>query len=147
MATTEYQKKLRSPKWQKKRLEILQRDEFTCQLCKDKETELHVHHEYYEKGKDPWEHPNECLKSVCKYCHLILEDFKTLDNVSGIEKIHRISRSDAYYLHFLVKVMMAEEITVIIYSYSIELDKMSYTLSIRQSVCECILDFLKTNNG
>ena len=42
--TKTYSQKLRDPKWQKKRLEVLQRDEFCCQLCNDKETELHIHH-------------------------------------------------------------------------------------------------------
>ena len=31
-----YSEQLKSPKWQKKRLEIMQRDKFTCQLCGDK---------------------------------------------------------------------------------------------------------------
>lgn len=51
MAT--YSEKLKSPKWQKKRLEILQRDEFTCQHFNDKENTLHVHHIAY--SGNPWE--------------------------------------------------------------------------------------------
>lgn len=39
-----YIEKLRDPRWQKKRLQILERDGFACQSCYDTETTLHVHH-------------------------------------------------------------------------------------------------------
>jgi hypothetical protein len=64
-----YSEKFKDPRWQKKRLEILERDEFTCQLCGDKESTLHVHHWYYEKGKDPWEYPDMALITLCEDCH------------------------------------------------------------------------------
>lgn len=69
-----YSEKLRDPRWQKKRLEILQRDNFTCQHCKDTETELHVHHNQY-KG-NPWDVPNETLNVLCKFCHTVEEEVK-----------------------------------------------------------------------
>jgi len=62
-----YSEKLKSPKWQKKRLEILQRDNFTCQICTDSETELHVHHKKYTG--EPFEAPAEDLITLCKCCH------------------------------------------------------------------------------
>lgn len=63
--------------WRKKRLEILERDNHECQICKeegrvttetDKES-LIVHHikelkEFPELGLD-----NDNLISVCRYCH------------------------------------------------------------------------------
>ncbi len=64
-----YAEKLRDPRWQKKRLEILERDEWTCQLCGDKETTLVVHHRWYRKGKDPWDYPDNCLATLCESCH------------------------------------------------------------------------------
>jgi len=39
-----YRRKLADPRWQKKRLEILERDGFECNSCGDSSTELHVHH-------------------------------------------------------------------------------------------------------
>lgn len=63
-----YIDKLKNPKWQKKRLEILQRDNFTCTHCKYSENTLHVHH-YMYLGKDPWDTPNECLTTLCEFCH------------------------------------------------------------------------------
>lgn len=30
---------------------------------------LHVHHTYYQEGKDPWEYPDISLKTFCWLCH------------------------------------------------------------------------------
>lgn len=73
-----YSEKLKSPKWQKKRLEILNRDNFTCTCCGDKKTELHGHHLKYTK--EPYDAPNEDLETLCKNCHLI----KTIWSKSGV---------------------------------------------------------------
>lgn len=69
-----YSEKLRSPRWQKRRLEILERDKFTCTLCNDDKTELHVHHKKY--SGEPWEAPESDLQTVCKYCHAALTYYK-----------------------------------------------------------------------
>lgn len=71
MATT-YTEKLRHPKWQKKRLEVLQRDEFTCRMCGSEEKTLHVHHISY--NGNPWETPIENLITLCEGCHEIEEE-------------------------------------------------------------------------
>ena len=63
----------RHPKWQKKRLEVLQRDDFTCQKCGDAETELHVHHRTYHRGRKVWETPIDDLVTLCKPCHKAVE--------------------------------------------------------------------------
>lgn len=44
-----YYEMLKDPRWQKKRLEIMERDEFACRDCGDKESTLNVHHTYYEE--------------------------------------------------------------------------------------------------
>ncbi len=62
-------KRLRDPRWQKKRLEIMQRAEFACTMCGDEESTLNVHHGYYEQGFDPWAYPNETLWCLCEDCH------------------------------------------------------------------------------
>ena len=64
-----YSEKLRDPRWQKKRLEVLERDEWMCQCCYDSESTLHVHHKYYEKGNEPWEYPADSLLTLCDDCH------------------------------------------------------------------------------
>ena len=64
-----YSEKLKDPRWQKKRLEILERDKWACRGCGDKTATLHVHHGYYERGKLPWEYDNWSLKTLCESCH------------------------------------------------------------------------------
>ena len=64
-----YAEKLRDPRWQKKRLEILERDGWCCQQCHDIESTLMVHHMGYLGDNDPWDHPNEALLTLCEECH------------------------------------------------------------------------------
>lgn len=64
-----YSEKLKDPRWQRKRLEILNRDDFTCRGCGSKEKTLHVHHMYYLKGAEPWEYHNNSLFTYCFECH------------------------------------------------------------------------------
>ena len=63
-----YKEKLLDPRWQKKRLEVLERDGWKCYVCQDNETTLHVHHKYYSNG-DPWDVPNTALVTLCAVCH------------------------------------------------------------------------------
>lgn len=64
-----YSEKLRDPRWQKKRLEILQRHDFKCAECLDDKSPLHVHHLRYIRGADPWETPAGALVALCENCH------------------------------------------------------------------------------
>lgn len=66
---TSYSDQLKSPKWQKKRLEILQLHDFKCDECNDKETQLHVHHRFYIKGRKAWEYDNDVFQVLCEKCH------------------------------------------------------------------------------
>ena len=73
---TTYGDKLKDPRWQKRRLEILERDEWTCRACHDKTTTLHVHHRYYEAGAEPWDSPAEALITLCEQCHTLEGEFR-----------------------------------------------------------------------
>jgi hypothetical protein len=64
-----YFEKLKDPRWQKKRLEIMQRAEFGCEWCGVKSETLHVHHGYYERGKEPWDYDYDTLHCLCEGCH------------------------------------------------------------------------------
>lgn len=72
-----YEEKLKSPKWQKKRLEIMQRDNFTCVVCgrgiKD-DTPLQVHHLKYLKNVEPWNYADDYLITLCNECHSKVHD-------------------------------------------------------------------------
>lgn len=71
MSTTyvPYWEKLKDPRWQRRRLEVMQNDNFTCRDCGNQSTTLNVHHVYYIKGRDPWDYPDQCLKTLCEPCH------------------------------------------------------------------------------
>jgi hypothetical protein len=64
-----YKEQALDPRWQKRRLEILQRDNFECQGCKEKTKTLHVHHWYYETDRDYWDYPDSALSTFCEDCH------------------------------------------------------------------------------
>ncbi len=63
-----YAEKLKDPRWQKKRLKILERDEFACQHCGDTKTTLNIHHIAYQES-DPWETEDRLLITLCEVCH------------------------------------------------------------------------------
>jgi len=64
-----YSKLLRDPRWQKKRLEIMARDDFQCQRCRATDKTLNVHHKKYLPNRAPWEYPSELLITFCEGCH------------------------------------------------------------------------------
>lgn len=68
MALT-YSEKLKNPKWQRKRLEIFQRDNWACVNCESTTECLRVHHKKYIYGNDPWDYDNSFLETLCHKCH------------------------------------------------------------------------------
>jgi hypothetical protein len=67
--TMNYSEKLKDPRWQKKRLEVFERDEWSCQRCGDGENTLTVHHLSYSAGKEPWDYPLDNFMTLCQSCH------------------------------------------------------------------------------
>src|SRR5271166_567786 len=64
-----YSEKLKHPNWQRKRLEILSKHKFMCQVCGAEESTLHVHHGCYVSGLEPWQYPDQVLHVLCEDCH------------------------------------------------------------------------------
>lgn len=67
-----YSRLLQRPEWQRKRMEILERDGFVCTQCKapgTPENYLQVDHKVYRNGSLPWEIENSYLQTVCVKCH------------------------------------------------------------------------------
>ena len=96
MAT--YSEKLRDPRWQRMRLEILQRDSWKCTRCGNTENTLHVHHIKY-CGKDPWDTPVEFLKTLCEFCHSLEESMKSsVPDLLEMFKKQGWSNEQVYYL-------------------------------------------------
>ena len=98
-----YAEQLKSPHWQKKRLFIMQRDNFTCQKCGDTETELQVHHKSYEKGKKAWDVEDSQLVCLCKNCHNLIEKLRQ-DGIkidwNNLSSVKITSNNDYPTIHF-----------------------------------------------
>lgn len=90
----DYNEKLRDPRWQKRRLEIMERDNFTCRVCGrgiNDGTPLNVHHKKYKKDKEIWEYSNNLLITLCEGCHkkvhdgeIILEEKKPVGKYQSV---------------------------------------------------------------
>lgn len=76
-----YSEQLKSPMWQKKRLEIMQKYNFQCQMCFDKNMQQHVHHKYYLKNIKAWEYKDECYTLLCNKCHSATH--KTIEQINA----------------------------------------------------------------
>jgi len=74
MAKIPYWHLLRDPRWQRKRLEVMERANFRCEYCSDAEATLNVHHGYYERGLKPWEYEDATLWCLCEDCHKQAQD-------------------------------------------------------------------------
>lgn len=64
-----YSEKLQDPRWQKKRLEVMERDGWQCQHCHSATKPLTVHHLRYRPGRDPWDYASAELLTLCSDCH------------------------------------------------------------------------------
>ncbi len=69
-----YAEKLKDPRWQKRRLEVMQKASFACECCYKEDETLHVHHVLYRKGAQPWEYADAELQCLCHKCHKIAEE-------------------------------------------------------------------------
>lgn len=58
------------PRWQKLRLQVMDRDEWKCVACGDSRATLHVHHKRY--CGNIWDSPPEDLQTLCSGCHMAL---------------------------------------------------------------------------
>jgi len=95
----EYLEYLKSPYWQKRRLEIFDRDGFMCRFCGDHTKQLHVHHLIYLPNKMPWEYKDEYLITLCSACHADEEKLKNDDLfLIGNFLLAGLSRRDLYSL-------------------------------------------------
>lgn len=64
-----YAEKLKDPRWQQKRLQIMDRDEWTCRHCGTTTDTLTVHHTVYWRNREPWDYNDDELITLCEQCH------------------------------------------------------------------------------
>lgn len=69
MVKLTYTEQLKHPNWQRKRLEMLERDGWKCVACESTEKTLHVHHKTYIKGRMAWDYESTNFESLCEDCH------------------------------------------------------------------------------
>ena len=67
-----YAEKLKDPRWQKKRLDVMQRDGFKCTRCNCDTLTLHVHHLKYLAEREPWQYDLSDLTTLCQDCHSLI---------------------------------------------------------------------------
>lgn len=79
-----YSTKLKDPRWQKKRLEIFDRDQWTCKACGSTKDTLHVHHKEYAWGEEPWEYDDDNFVTLCEGCHSFEEELKKIPYYNDI---------------------------------------------------------------
>jgi hypothetical protein len=64
-----YSELLKDPRWQKRRLEAMERDGWACTQCGATDRNLHVHHLRYRYVTMPWDYEDELLTTLCDEHH------------------------------------------------------------------------------
>jgi hypothetical protein len=68
-AGDEFWEAYRDPRWQRKRLAVMEAAGFACEQCGTTDKTLNVHHRHYTKGAKPWEYADDELRCLCERCH------------------------------------------------------------------------------
>ena len=74
MITEEYRRYLRSDEWKEKRKEFLESENYECEECGNKATQ--VHHKSYE---NIYNEEREDVEVLCRDCHIEKEEEKGTD--------------------------------------------------------------------
>lgn len=69
---------LRDPRWQKKRLIILERDGWKCQECGATDKNLQVDHLIYAPTGRPWDVEDKDLRTLCDGCHRTISELRKI---------------------------------------------------------------------
>lgn len=93
-----YSYKLKDPRWQKKRLQILEHARWKCEDCGGADQTLEIHHCVYLPKKEPWEHGIEELMCLCSDCHKVRQDFEDMARIELGRHFRSLSRMEAYQM-------------------------------------------------
>ena len=102
MTKEEYHQLLKDGRWQRRRLEIMQRDDFKCREC-GTTNDLNVHHIRYIAGRKPWEYDDGDLVTLCGKCHNKLHEEiaqKEVDWENYMDCVDRCKRIDGLFLYY-----------------------------------------------
>lgn len=105
-----YSERLKDPRWQRKRLEIFERDGFACRVCGDTKKELQVHHIMYLAGLEPWNYPGEVLVTLCVAHHEAEELGKHPAEAQLIETLRSLGsmNSDLARIELIIRELKAK---------------------------------------
>jgi len=131
-----YKEKLLDPRWQKKRLQILDRDNFTCQCCADNTRTLNVHHKSY--FNNPWDVDNAELITYCSDCHLLIELIK---KVRDFDKIKKIIKKNLFAATLYAVYIDKDTIDL----YILENGIVSYKLTLWENLLDTIKNLIDGN--
>lgn len=91
-----YSEKLKDPRWQRKRLEVMADAGWRCEICSDSKEELHVHHKQYRDGAEPWQYDRFEMECLCSTCHQ-LSHFKE-DKINKFRKRRQIGTVQVVFI-------------------------------------------------
>lgn len=110
-----YSEKLKDPRWQKKRLEIMERDGFRCRMCDSRKETLHIHHCHYEKG-NPWDTDDSLLITLCHQCHEERQEIENRGRKLLGKLFAQFDYGQAGLVDSLERLVKAEDKTINLYS-------------------------------
>ena len=125
---TSYSDKLRDPRWQRLRLLIFQRDNWTCQSCGCTENNLQVHHLKYLPGIEPWEYEPYFLVTYCEKCHET--EHLIGDKIS--DSLLELIKSDKIFIKPMA------QLTILIENYP------PFHDALKQFLNNCMIEYLKS---
>ena len=128
MKREDYHELLKDGRWQRKRLEVMQRDNFTCTKC-GTTNDLNVHHVRYIDGHKPWEYDNADLITLCGSCHKAThEDIERKERESEeyVECMWRAEQYNGLLLYYKQIGDFHDVITMFSFGYVKEIDLYSY---------------------
>ena len=103
MATAKtYSELLKDPRWQKMRLFIMERDNFSCISCGDTEQTLNVHHLAYRKNTKIWDYDSSEFITLCEECHSYISQ-NVEHSISIIRKNGNEVDQSYYYFDILAQ--------------------------------------------
>jgi len=96
MTDKTYAEKLKDPRWQKKRLEIFERDYWQCMRCDCETKTLHAHHLLYIKDKEPWDYESNMIVTLCEDCHELAHSDDEDIGMKTFKEIYPVSEVNGF---------------------------------------------------
>lgn len=107
MEDKSYADKWKDPRWQKRRLQIMERDHWACRICDDETEMLVVHHLQYIPGREPWEYDDVDLVTLCDTHHKEEHEFRPANEKTLLTVLRRLNMDQIGALAIAMRKSMA----------------------------------------